>query len=280
VIIQAPQRSKLIYPAGAQPGFDAAHPASQNVRLSAIPFRFGGASNTPQAMYINLLTGKPAISFLAQNDVKINSYIGPSANFVANNGQYIYFPAGTGKPNTVVAQTMAGIVFLYSVAASSGILATSKTTSTGQLLFIGPNTIGNYSWGDGADTHFSFPTSALTPYFFAISINNSIASGVLKNLATGQVFSGTKASTSTMKTTDGAFTIGLDQNLLNDPANGLISAVMASDVFLSEMQLLAWADDPWAFWFPPRQVQKFTGIFTAPVVTASALTRMLMGAGV
>src|SRR6202035_4103802 len=77
------------------------------------------------------------------------------------------------------------------------------------------------------------------------------------NLKTGSTRTASVACGTTNGTSNGIFVVGNGPALTIASATSLatVSAIMYSSALLAPTQLLAWASDPWSFWYPPTQQQ-------------------------
>jgi hypothetical protein len=115
-----------------------------------------------------------------------------------------------------------------------------------------------------------------TPYFIVVSASSTaqVCNFLLLNLRTG-TYQTASISTSAFSISlfDSRFALGTSSHIgfFNSPYG--ISAAMASDAFLSIPQMLAWAQDPWSFWYPPFG---FAGLFSQiiqpPVISGLGYT--------
>jgi hypothetical protein len=227
------RRNPLAFP-GRAPGFDPSHPASTNVILSAI-------ARADSAAFTNLLNGI-ASTTTGTISSRIDS-IGPAVSCTTTLSAAVF--------NSVTLQSApAGMTFaaIFMVATVSDFL-NMLFTDGNNALQIG---VTNYSKVSLYTTtiYDGLQYSYNVPYFLAISITSGAAVFVLKNLSTGSVISNTLTSV-TMPTG-----IGNGINLVGRVSygpqylNGIMAAAMYSEEHLSLQQLLAWAADPWSFWYP------------------------------
>ena len=90
---------------------------------------------------------------------------------------------------------------------------------------------------------------ANVPYFAAVSANASTANYLLLRLDNGTLLTGTSGGAASTAP-NGTFVVGNDFSA-GDGSTAFQTAAMASGVFLSMPALVAWAADPWSFWYPP-----------------------------
>jgi hypothetical protein len=92
---------------------------------------------------------------------------------------------------------------------------------------------------------------------------------VMKNLPTGAIYSGSLGSIpATFSGGSGTLSV-LNTGTFNNIDGGL-AAAMRSNVFLTLNQLLAWANDPWSFWYPNYSPASFPfqGVIASDVLFA------------
>jgi hypothetical protein len=162
----------------------------------------------------------------------------------------------SGKPTGVqTAYTLACIlIWVTTPAVSAFFVATSNSAAGATLSTAGANVLTvAISGGSGFTT--SIAPVANVPYLWAGSLlpgtsPNAIGNCVLVNLQTGAVQSQSTTATISTPTTDtGTCTIGnRGSPTVGCPAS--IVAAMYTTNFTPMSELLQWAADPWAFWYP------------------------------
>ncbi len=90
--------------------------------------------------------------------------------------------------------------------------------------------------------------STNVPYFIGVSCRSGSQNFVVVNLATGQVQTATTTTVRAFSAATGYTIGGLSGG--SKQADATIMAAMHSVSYLSLPELLAWAADPWAFWYP------------------------------
>lgn len=244
--------SKLMYPGGyAQPGINLAHPAANHLVMSAIPVMVQARAGTtpPQdsTEVLNLVTGRKLDIIAAgagNNSMDIDALIGPAITTVSG-GQHLglsSIPSSVGGPVTV-----AGI-FRYSTN-TAGYQTIVVFSGGSRGLWI-HNAKPDYYTNVDRDTAFSLTVGE--SYFLAASIDNtggatSRLNYVAKNLRNGQVLTDTQGFSASTNTNT-SVSVGIDGS--NEYSGIPVGPVMYANTFLTMPQLLAWADDPWAFWYP------------------------------
>jgi len=116
-------------------------------------------------------------------------------------------------------------------------------------------------------------------YFAAASGGSGIPTNfVLMDLESGVIKTATAGNIAANSTLDGRYGVGVDFNAGTGTVN--VGPNMWANAYYSVQQLLDWAKDPWAFWYPDAEYQDFTGIAgSAPPPPASVNLRMMMGYG-
>ncbi len=225
--------SNLEFPAYRAPGFDPTHPASPGLFYSGIAV---------SGSFVNLLTGAPAS--ITGTVSAIMTPQGPGARCVTTlSGLVAATPASVaasaitfGAIITLTASIATGVFLQINGGSSSYLYQASR------VLFMAA----------GGSTFSSGVTLALNvPYFVAVSYNGSTARWVVANLNTGQITQATTSATHTIGTLGGSTTFVSGGTSGAYFMDGQINAGMcALNNWLSAAQLLAWAADPWAFWYP------------------------------
>lgn len=224
--------NRLAFPGNRRPGFDPSHPASQKIRLAAIP-----AGNN----FVNLLNAK--IGSFPQSI--------PSAALFGSVGPTVFAPGavlyqvdiGAGPSETPSAVTMAAIIVPLS---DSYILSTDN--GNGVQLFFSSNTLSTNNWNGGTTSTGLTVSYSGVPYFVAASWNASSGVALVRNLLTGQITSNGSFSSVGFASDSGTARLG-SPNFHNFV--GYYGPMMFNAAFTPLPALLAWADDPWSFWYPP-----------------------------
>ena len=231
--------NKLVYP-GTLPGINPAHPAAQG-----LVSRSGFSIVPVGGQWIELNSAKPFTVVFGSPTGKFDGLIGPGRNYGANDGDLspISLNQLSITPNAI---TSAFIIRVISVGgAYAGFISLPNGSGNWLPTVLPSNNFGCYMNGNLDST---IPAVAGTPYFVAISAYTSLKINfVVKNLATGAVRSNSISSNATSSVA-GAYYIG--NNNGSQGALSLVAAAMTSYTYLSVAQLLAWADDPWSFWYP------------------------------
>jgi hypothetical protein len=272
-------RDRLTYPAGIAPGFDPSHVAARSTLFSAVSY---GTSNL-----INILTGQPGVP--VDNGfgppTAIVDHAGPGIDLI--NGNATQFPGFYTTPPTW--QTV-GLIMTTpdaSVINNPGVfhpVFSNGAPSTGNefcLCLFQPNGPAWNSWGGSSGCNTNIPMPGDTPIFLASSFN--IATGemlaVMTNLRTGQIFFDQAIGVvgGSYTPSDGTLHIGA----FNRNSGRSVAAVMHSADKVSRSQMLAWAEDPWSFWYPRVEPKFLVGTIGAAAFLAAwaANSNSIIGAG-
>lgn len=229
--------SPLAFPIG-NPGFDPSHIAS-----GGKPMFSGVAAGSN---FVDLFNGKKGNVNPTPSSV-IDANIGPSlvttaAGFIDYSG---ILPIES-LPTLAVTQAA---IFKIGTNASDGAImnyggtnGVSLTTSSGGVL--------DANWMGSTTLASTITLSLGVPYFaVASSLSATGTNFVVVNLTNGQTNSHFTSTASTMLQPNSEVAIGQSiQTGVNFV--GSIAAAMTSYGYLSIPQLLQWAQDPWAFWYP------------------------------
>ena len=234
------------YPGGRLPGIDRSHPAASKLMWSGICY--GGNA-------INLVNGQPGVPTGSPLPVgAMDPVLGPCMNTQANFNLWSNFsglpisPAGcpgtvavllrfnfiSGSIMAIIGPGSEQLVFQLDAGNIPDLYLYSSTGGTG--LILGP-----------ADTSGNVPYFLVASWYY--SGGSVFATATLKNLNTGQIITGSSSGTGTHDAGDGTLTYG--GGAFADNVAGNNAAGMWSIAYLSPAQQLAWAADPWSFWYPP-----------------------------
>lgn len=220
-------RNPLALPAGRKAGFDPSHPAARK-NLFSVAFGPNGPTRLDKAAPLTI-TGAPTPVF-------------------DKNVGHAYFFSGASDSVTitgpVVTDFTIGAVFRHPSAPNGTPPAIVEYLTTN-------NTGSPFGLQAGqASAAIAGPAFTLgTPYFVAVSRKaGSTANFVVVNLLTGvtTTLATSGAIATTARTT---YAIG-NQGRLAHVGNVYVGAATLSGNFVSMQDLLAWAQDPWAFWYP------------------------------
>jgi len=226
-------RDPYAVPSGIAPGIDQTHPAAQGCVLSAVATRNGFFNLTRGGVLPASTVGTPGTA--------INANMGLCAT---NTGTTQIWRWSGGPTNTEPSMTMARIGLHTGGTAFLLTTGDSTANTAGWRFDISVNVLRMVSNGGAAKNG---PTISLsTPYFMAVSINSGATNFVVRNLVTGQVQTSTTTGT-TATASDGFTNIGGGSG---NTGNQSVAAASISHTFMSLQQLLAWSQDPWAFWYP------------------------------
>lgn len=239
-------RTPLLYPAGATPGFNPQHVCAAGLRartgFSAVVLNNGNA--------IDLVSGRPPNSGLGLGVAAVHRNIGPSQATVAGT---IVRAGWTGAIATPTTMTFGMIIFLTAVqgAASSNCVSTASALDDALGFALGAATPVIQQGGSTVATA-GFTLALVRPYFIVAStaINaggTGPANFVARDLLSGRIFTSvtTNATTGGNSGTAPGYGAGTRANVQMN-----IACAMLSYSYFKIPQLLAWAADPWAFWYP------------------------------
>jgi hypothetical protein len=246
--MQNPVRDPLAFPAGLAPGYDQTH-------IAATPLmRFSAVAMGSGALIPVFKAGQTTV---AGSSSASATRFGPAVTFAAGNNANTYPAyAGTESPS---AFTMA--VIFTPVAGTTGYViqncsgVSQGTPITG--IYLSSLTVNAI-----VDNGVQGPTFTLTggvPYFLAMSSVNgsSLVKGVATNLLTGQILTGSAASGPIQTTTSASYCVGDSASGIGSAAMS-VNAAMYSVAYMPPAALLAWAQDPWSFWYPKASDSVFS----------------------
>jgi len=231
-------RDPLAFPVGRAPGFDPTHiAASQLVRLSGLP---------ASATFVNILNGSPLGKGTAA--LAINSVVGPGVDFRSAYSGSTYINSFSDSITTF---TIAAIVVPGTSSAELPIWS-STTAGTGARLELNLNSgvPSLYCQGGNAPSGLS-ALSLNVPYFIAVTGNLSSQKWIVTNLINGSTSTSSTTISLTAETSS-TYEVGGQPSSAGGTFNGIICATMFSVQQISPAALLAWAQSPWDFWYPPN----------------------------
>lgn len=270
------KRRGLAFPGGLRPRFDSNHPASAGISpghgLCAI-----AQGNT----FINLLNAAKATIITGTPAAAMDGLVGPAC-YVGSGGStdtLNFTGNSTATDNNVTLAAIwrqvgtPGIDGLYvTTGVSSGWgMNFSHSSGSNDLTAINLLTAG---WDDSG-----FVITAGHAYFGAVSVSISgtgSAAWVLVDLNTGVAsFYGAPDFTigwASAGSSVGSYAIG--GNGAEGAPLAKIAAVMWAPTCLTAPQLLAWAADPWSFWYPTP----INGVAFDPAWAVAAAAGAILGA--
>lgn len=259
-----PNSNPLAYPCGVAPGFDPTHPAANgNVVYSCIASG-GGLFNITRARR-GTIGGSPTAGITS---------IGPATNYPAGATTTLAL-TGIASPTGA---TLASIFFTpSSFATARTIMYNSGKTgfrilTTGTLAAI----INNNA---GGNQNSSLILSASTPYFAAVSFANaSTCNYVLANLATGQILYQSTTTPNTTPGSAGTWYFGCNDVSANQFIGGIATWVWIDNLLLDINSLIAWAYDPWSFWYP-RKLKYYVPGISSFLLAADVSSFVMVGNG-
>lgn len=239
---QRPSRNPLQPPSG-RPSFDAQHPMSAAIRFSGVAL---GAN------FLNLLTGKPGAITLTTT-AKVDGAIGAAftLNSAGSNTDFsgqstnndTTFTVGWIWRPTVISNAA---VFASDSAGTNGFWVGGSNGGADGRMLLQANNAGTFKQ---ADSNCGYAIG--DPLFCAISMNGTTTTNMVqRHLERGTVKSFTTASGLAVTAPDGTYRIG--RNNTTHLSLSPVAAIMFAARYHTLQELLQWAADPWAFWYPVR----------------------------
>jgi hypothetical protein len=265
-----PLKNPFVYPGDRLLGFDPTHPASQNgVTLSAVAATGSGIQVAGQfAIKPSTITGTSANV--------VDGIIGPCMQPATNNNaqnNFVTWQLGGGAAYSVKnTHTLAGICRPLAINGGTNSILMSEGTFAGAAagsFQIGYTTAGKWSF---TAYNISIPVPPFSvvagvPVFVAMSASSAGTTAtfntILVNLNTGSIQTSTQTNSPITTPTPNAVNMG-SNSVANRSFGGNVAAIMVSNSFLSLNQLIAWANDPWSFWYPPTVERIITSSLIAP----------------
>lgn len=246
-------RSRLAYPSGTRPGLDPRHPASVGI--------WNGFSCVAHSTaFLNLVSARRVALTIGTSTVQngMQGLTGWMTGLTASatTGNFEFNISAASNLSTVQ-QTVACICVPQALAQSSVQTLTSTNSSNTGLGLAIANSSSVFATNVSSVNNVSSLTAVVGhPYFVAASITTTTLHMVVADLSTGKIVSNAFAAAYTLSSANTFF-------LLNVPGSGssfagLMAAAMQSSALLTAPQLLAWANDPWSFWYP-RRAQNLAG---------------------
>lgn len=240
--IRTKLRGALSFPGGV-PGIDHRHPA-----LSGANSRFSAVATHGQ--FLSLFDSRIG-GLLNGPTTAVHPVLGYGMSFATN--KRVNWSGQSVVNDT--SQTLAGIFYGDVSVSHLGIMDQSTssaggwelraTITSGQITLIAMS-------GSGA-VNSGINITSNVPYFVAASASPSATYFVVLDLTTGVIRTATAGGVATAVAGNGTCQTG------NEVNSGVFStmttaAVMCSSKACSMAELLAWAKDPWGFWYqPPEQ---------------------------
>lgn len=257
-------RNELAFPSGTASGFNPSHVGAPNTRMSCVAQ--GGS-------FLNLINNKIGVVSAGAPAQAMHGIIGPVTKFAATTDAITL--TGSGGINFASGSnnfTLACITTVSAASVNTNIFITGVSFRANlQIGSASNHFFVNVAGGSNIDSGIAAVVNQ--PVFFAASVNPGGTNFVVKNLLSGAVQTGTGATTAVGGTSDGNYVFGGSPSV-----NGTVAAAMASASSMGMAQLLAWADDPWSFWYPSNdQSDLFVG--AQALAAARAATLAMMGVG-
>lgn len=193
---------------------------------------------------INLLTGSRATK--NTSPTTLPSIIGPTLNAQTSTG---WVTDGTIS-ETVTADTIAAILIPTASTAIGWFLVKSNTNTTSLLGGVQIASLVPHYRSQGLGFSSGLTLSLNVPYFIAGSFRNGNQNWVVVNLLTGQILAAVNTSAITMNNSSAPYGIGGSFTVGRSAGAQIAAVMLTTNRFLRPQALLAWARDPWSFWYP------------------------------
>lgn len=239
----------LAFPVGRMAGVDPSHPATNYCVVSSTVIGCVPTALVPYAQAVASFTPSFVI------DAALGPAIQPSTS--NNNGPNGYKFSATTALNSDF--TAAAIFRPLSISGGSNfylIAAGASGVNGGGLIGVNSTGVLQVHVSGANNIATGLAVAANIPYFAAVSFKNGAQwAAVLLNLASGALkyASGTTALTQSVAGTNIGIGYAFGSSGINFGGN--LSATNYTAAFLSLSQLMAWAEDPWSYWFPRRTLQ-------------------------
>jgi hypothetical protein len=266
----------LAFP-GRAPGFDPTHFASMGMSKG-----LGFSAICVGGNFIDLLSATAFTALATPPSPAVIGSLGLCGlvNSATNPG-----PVQTSGQSTLTptALTMAAIVQFVGVGDNNSNTIVSTNNATGHFNQFGRLVSGgNQYFFNNSSSNSSYSLSNNVPYFIASSaLSSSTVNHVATNLLTGQVFSTATSTGASLGASSSSPRIGEDFGSGHFAA-GYIAAAMMSVSFMPMAKLLAWAADPWAFWYPRTLFHSFDwlrGSIASTIALHANLGILVKGSG-
>lgn len=227
--------NRLAFP-NRNPGFDPTHPAANGMANG-----YGASVIAASGNLIELLSG--AVCSLGSSASAATVNLGPTVKF-ASSGSACSL-AGRKASGTAATITFAAIIQFVSLGSSYQTLITGLNSS-GNLVFSVDNSSAIVYLGANVG---GITISAGIPYFLAFSVSGNSFAQVALNLKNGSILTNSGSNSRSITSNNSTVYFGAS-SASSQNSNCYMAAAMYSPAYLSLPQLLAWAADPWAFWYP------------------------------
>jgi hypothetical protein len=231
------RRNLLAVPFGVKPGYDPSHPAVGRVT------RFSGVA-VAGGEFLNILTNKLGTR-VGSPTVSVNS-LGLTVNSADSTANYITFTGNPAVQDTI--QTIAMIC----IPKVLGNYCITSSDATNGIMILDVGGFWSVENGAGSGTATTIPIVLNVPVFVATSINatGTIRNMVVRRLDNGQLYA-TTGTNGPPQAGAGNGTYGICGDTFGDAGSIAIATWMFSAGKLMSMaELIRWAQDPWAFWYP------------------------------
>lgn len=227
---------------GGSPGFNPAHPIANGISAG-----HGFSGVAMGGTFVSLLTGQKGTNANAPT-ATVLSGIGPGVNYSASNMNSQFAGQSTTNDTSI---TFAGILQIPSISTTHYFFATG-TGANGIGAYIDAGAFVNINaFGAGNTGNATTKIIAGTPFFVAVSRRGSdgFVNYVSCNLTTGAVSISTRTDVFSPLAPNGTYIVG-NRNSAGAGLLGVEGAVVFCPNFFPMTVLVAFAQDPWSFWYP------------------------------
>lgn len=216
---------------------------------------------------VDMLSGSPG-ALNGTPTWSVDGHMGGVTGY-ATTGRSAYTRSGPASP----ASATAAAIFAVDTISGAAANVIVRNGLVGSTVFRSTQTTGLLNFGAGAGAG-GLAITAGVPYFGVCSLLGGLTlNAALMNLRTGQLRYESIGTAAIVNATATANQYIGNNDAATAPLIGRIAAVMwAYNRFLSLPELLAWASDPWSFWYPSLRGYR-VGI--SPVAAAGGLGALL-----
>jgi hypothetical protein len=240
-------RNSIAFPA-TRAAVNSAHPMARGARYAAIA--------APGGQFINLLNGAPSVAVNGSLSTKIDPILGP---VVVSNTSTVYSSIANSFADSPSSVTFAAILTPIASSPPDIIFSTRASTYlTGIYLF----TAGNFGLilnGVGTLASGLPSIAAGVPWFLAVCSTAAKQNWVVANLKTARIWTTTGAVAGSTAVGATPWSVGI-ATALQQPGASIAAVAYSINNFLSLSQLVAWARNPWDYWYSPMVGQLIASV--------------------
>lgn len=264
-VVSFSARNKLVYPAGRLAGLDSTHPATRGLNGMVFPLPGGRAINLGGTAGF----AKPVLSAGGSMSSAIVQYLGPSLLNAMGSMQF----TAPVLPTTAAgnAYTFAAFVNPTDAATTTVFISFGNANQSSEGIYSGIIG-GNFGIRLSGTVTFDSGIAAVNgiPYFYVVSLIYQGSNLWDHNHAVLQLRTGQLTTSRTTGTSQGPIT---NTTLFFEYGGSggfgapvYIGPAMTSTAALGLPQLIAWANDPWAFWYPSQTASQAASAARPPTM--------------